>query len=159
MKSKYELISKITLWVLIILGVIFTIMFYLPYSEGQLEVAGDYLNIPKYTDLMLYWNYILLGLVCCITLVFVLEKFFKMFSTEPKRAIVNLVIVLVFAGLILACWFAGSPEAVKIIGYEGTDNAGAMAQLSDACLYLTYILLVAAVIVLACGWLYTKILK
>ena len=159
MKSKYELISKITLWVLIIVGVICTIMFYLPYSEGSLEVAGDYLNIPRYTNLMLVWNYILLGLVCCITLLFVLVKFFKMFSTEPKRAIVNLVIVLVFAGLIMICWFAGSPEAVKIIGYEGTDNVGAMAQLSDACLYLTYILLVATVIVLVCGRVYTSVLK
>ncbi|MBQ7192630.1 MAG: hypothetical protein IJS00_07185 [Paludibacteraceae bacterium] len=159
MNTRYQLISQIVLWVLMIIGIIVSVMFYVGGSEGSLEVAGDFLDIPKYSDMMLGWNYFLLGLVCCVTIVFVLVKFFKMFASEPKRAIANLVIVLCFAGLCILCWALGSPAEVKIIGYEGTDNVGTMAQLSDACLYMTYILIVATVIVLACGRIYTRMLK
>ncbi len=159
MNTRYQLISQIVLWVLMIIGIIVSVMFYVGGSEGSLEVAGDFLDIPKYSDMMLGWNYFLLGLVCCVTIVFVLVKFFKMFASEPKRAIANLVIVLCFAGLCFLCWALGSPAEVKIIGYEGTDNVGTMAQLSDACLYMTYILIVATVIVLACGRIYTRMLK
>jgi hypothetical protein len=48
---------------------------------------------------------------------------------------------------------------VKIIGYEGTDNVGFMAQLSDACLYITYILVAATLLVIVAGRIYTSILK
>lgn len=159
MNTKYKLISKISLWVLMFCGIVCSVLFYVGGSEGSLEVAGDFLDIPKFTDLMLYWNYTLLALVCLVTVLFVLVKFIKMFSTDVKRAVTNLVIVCAFIGLIILCWCLGSPDAVKIIGYEGTDNVGVMAQLSDACLYMTYILLAATLLVMLCGYIYTRIVK
>jgi hypothetical protein len=53
----------------------------------------------------------------------------------------------------------GSPEEMHIVGYEGTDNVGAMARMTDACLYLTYILLSATVLTMICGYCYTKLVK
>ena len=157
--KNYKLIPKITLWVLMALGIICSVMFYLPYSEGSLEVAGDFLNIPKFTDLMLYWNYTLLALVCLVTFAFVLVKYVGMFRTDVKKALVTTAVVIGFVALVLICWGMGSAAEMHIVGYEGTDNVGTMARLSDACLYLTYILLAATVLTMACGYIYTKLVK
>ena len=75
--KNYELLPKITLWVLLIVGVIFSVMFYAGGSAGTHEVAGDFLDIPKYSDLFLTWNYILLAIVIVVTLGVVIGEFVK----------------------------------------------------------------------------------
>lgn len=157
--KNYKLIPKISLWVLMALGIIFSVMFYVGGSEGTLEVAGDCLNIPAFTNLFLTWNYILVGLVCLITLAVVVYELIKTFQVDKKKALTSLAVVVGFIALVVICWCIGSPEEVKIIGYEGTDNVGAMAQLSDACLWLTYILTIATIITMIGGVIYTKTRK
>ena len=71
----------------------------------------------------------------------------------------GLIVVLAAAGLIALCWFLGSPEKVEILGYEGTDNVGNMARMSDAIMYLVYILTASTVVALVWGVIYTKIKK
>ena len=127
----YKLIPKIALWSLMAIGVIVSVLFYLPVSEGTLEVAGDFLNIPRFSNLFLVWNYILVCLVVLITLGVVCWEFVKTYKVDK----------------------------VKIIGYEGQDNVGPMAKLSDACLYLTYILICATIVALVWGVIHTKRMK
>ena len=155
----YKSISKIALLTLMAIGVIVSILFYVGGSEGSLEVAGDFLDIPRFTNLFLIWNYILLALVCCITLGVVCWEFSKLYKVDKKKATRSLGVVVGFICLLLICWFLGSPAEVKIIGYEGADNVGNMARLSDACLYLTYILTVATIGALVWGVIHTKRLK
>ncbi len=157
--QNYKLISKITLWVLLAIGIIVSIMFYAGGSQGSLEVAGDFLDIPKFSDLMLNWNYILFALACICTLGFVCREFVKTLRTDAKKAIRQLAVVIAFVLLIIICWSLGSPDKVNIIGYEGTDNVGNMARLSDACIYLTYILLCGTVLAVIFGWCYTWLLN
>ena len=64
--KNYKLLPKITLWVLMLLGIVATIMFFAGGSNGSLEVAGDFLDIPRFTDLFLIWSYILLGIVILV---------------------------------------------------------------------------------------------
>ena len=155
----YKLIRKIALWSLMAIGVIVSVLFYLPVSEGTLEVAGDFLNIPRFSNLFLVWNYILVCLVVLITLGVVCWEFVKTYKVDKKKALNQLCVVLGFVVLILVCWFLGSSDEVKIIGYEGQDNVGPMAKLSDACLYLTYILTCATIVALIWGVIHTKRMK
>jgi ABC-type Fe3+-siderophore transport system permease subunit len=157
--KNYKLIPKIVLWTLMAFGIIVSVMFFAGGSEGTLEVAGDFLDIPLFTNLFLTWNYILLGLVCLVTVAVVIWEFVKMYKVDPKKALRSLCVVIGFVALVLLCWFIGSPEEVKIIGYEGADNVGTMAQLSDACLYLTYTLTCATLVALVWGVVYTKYKK
>ena len=154
-----NLIPKITLWVLLAIGILASVMFYVGGSAGSLEVAGDFLDIPKFTDLFLNWNYILLCLAICVTIVAVIMSFVLLFQQNKAKAIRSLCVVVGFVLVALICWFLGSPEKVKIIGYEGTDNQGAMAQMTDAIMYLTYILLCALICTIAWGAIYTRIKK
>ena len=64
-----------------------------------------------------------------------------------------------FVVLALVCWFLGSPEKIHIVGYEGTDNEGAWAQLADAVIYACYFLIVATLGTMIWGYIHTRKLK
>ena len=157
MKNNLALLPKIALWVLLAIGIVISVMFYAGGSAGTLEVAGDALNIPRFTDLFLNWNYILFGLVCCVTLAVVCITFARRFKVDRKGALKSLAIVCAFILLFILCWFLGSSEKLDIIGYEGTDNEGVMAQLTDAIMYFTYILFVGVVIAICWGAIHTRV--
>ncbi len=157
--KNYKLVPKVTLWVLMLVGIIATAMFFFGGSEGSLEVAGDFLDIPKFTNVLLYWIYALVVLVILVTFGFVLAKLVETFKVDPKRGLVSVGVVLGAVALCALCWFLGSPEEVEILGYEGTDNVGAMARMSDAIMYLVYILTASTVAALVWGVIYTRVKK
>lgn len=157
--KNYKLFPKVTLWVLMVVGIIATAMFFLGGSEGSLEVAGDFLDIPKFSDVFLYWIYALVVLVILTTFGFVLAKLVETFKVDPKAGVRSILVVLAAVGLCALCWFLGSPEKIEILGYEGTDNVGNMARLSDAIMYLVYILTASTVAALVWGVIYTKVKK
>ena len=157
--KNYKLFPKVTLWVLMVVGIIASVMFFVGGSEGSLEVAGDFLDIPKFSDVLLYWIYALVVLVILATFGFVVAKLIETFKVDPKRGLTSVLVVIAAVGLCALCWFLGSPEKVEILGYEGTDNVGNMARLSDAMMYLVYILTASTVAALVWGVIYTKVKK
>ena len=157
--KNYKLFPKVTLWVLMVVGIIATAMFFLGGSEGSLEVAGDFLDIPKFSDVFLYWIYALVVLVILTTFGFVLAKLVETFKVDPKAGVRSILVVLAAVGLCALCWFLGSPEKVEILGYEGTDNVGNMARMSYAIMYLVYILTASTVAALVWGVIYTRVKK
>lgn len=142
-----------------LVGIVASVLFFVGGSEGSLEVAGDFLDIPKFTDILLYWNYVLVGVVILVTFGFVIAKLVETFKVDAKRGLVSVGVVLAAVGLCALCWFLGSPEKVEILGYEGTDNVGNMARMSDAIMYLVYILTASTVAALVWGVIYTKVKK
>ena len=157
--KNYKLIPKVTLWVLMLVGIVASVMFFVGGSEGSLEVAGDFLDIPKFTDILLYWNYVLVAVVILVTFGFVIAKLIETFKVDAKRGLVSVAVVLGAVALCALCWFLGSPEKIEILGYEGTDNVGNMARMSDAIMYLVYILTASTVAALVWGVIYTKVKK
>jgi hypothetical protein len=157
--KNYKLFPKVTLWVLMLVGIVATALFFLGGSEGSLEVAGDFLDIPKFTNVLLYWIYALVVLVILATFGFVLAKLVETFKVDPKRGLTSVLVVLGAVALCALCWFLGSPEKVEILGYEGADNVGNMARMSDAIMYLVYILTASTVVALLWGVIYTKVKK
>ncbi len=157
--KNYKLIPKITLWTLLALGIVFIAMFFLGGSNGSLEVAGDFLDIPKFTDAFLVWNYILFGLVVLITLCVVIVDFVNNWKYNRRKAYMTLGVVCGFVVLACICWFLGSPEKVDIIGYEGSDNVGFWAQMSDAVIFGCYFLIAATLCTMLWGYIHTKRLK
>lgn len=143
--KNYKLIPKITLWTLLALGIAVIAAFFLGGNSGTLEVAGDFLNIPKFSDLFIGWIYVLLGLAILLTLCVLVVKLASDFKYNPKRAIRSLCVVVGAVVLCIICWLMGSPAELHIVGYEGTDNVGFWAQLADAVMFLVYILFIATI--------------
>lgn len=153
------MISQITMWVLLVFGLVVIATFFLGGSNGTLEVAGDYLDIPRFSDFFLVWVYILLAIVVLVTLLFVCVGQANLFKTNKKKAISTLCVVLGFVLLAVLCWVLGSPEKIDIIGYEGTDNQGFWAQLSDAVIYMCYALVGGTILTMLGGIAYTQVLN
>jgi hypothetical protein len=154
--KNYKMIPKITLWVLLALDIVFILMFFLGGSAGSLEVAGDFLDIPKFSDAFLFWNYFLFGLVVLITLAVVVVEFANNWKHNRRKALSTLGVVCGFVALACLCWFLGSPEKIDIIGYEGTDNQGTWAQVADAVIYACYFLFIATIGTMIWGFIHTK---
>ena len=150
------MIPKITLWSLLALGIVFIAMFFLGGSNGSLEVAGDFLDIPRFSDAFLIWNYVLVCLAVLITLAVVCVDFANNWKTNRRKAYMMLGVVAGFILLGCICWFLGSPEKIDIIGYEGSDNEGVWAQLADAVIYACYFLIIGTVCTMIWGYFYTK---
>ena len=158
--KNYSLISKVTLWVLLAIGLIISAMVFLGGNEAVgLEVAGDELAVPKFTNLFLNWNYILFGIAVLVTLVFVVAGFCRQFKADSKKAMFTLCVLVAFVLLFVVCWFLGSPEKIQIIGYEGTDNQGFWAQLSDMMMFASYALVCGVIIAFIYGWVRSLALK
>ncbi|MBR4547302.1 MAG: hypothetical protein IKO66_04550 [Paludibacteraceae bacterium] len=158
--KNYSLISKVTLWVLLAIGIIISAMVFLGGTDGVgYEVAGDTLDVPKFTDLFLNWNYILLCLAILVTLIFVVMGFCRQWKADKKKAMFSLCVLIAFVLLFVICWFLGSPEKIQIIGYEGTDNQGFWAQLSDMMMYASYALVCGVIIAIIYGAIRSLTLK
>lgn len=152
-------LPKIVLYVLMGLSIVLGVLFFAGGNSGSLEVAGDFLNIPRFTDLFLNWNYILIGAAVFITLICIVITFAQLFKNTPKKALRSLGFMCLFVLVFVVSWFLGSPEEMKIIGYEGTDNVGFWAQCTDMIIYSVYVLIGAVVLTIIGGAIYVKIKK
>ena len=150
------MLPKVTLLTLLALGIVFVALFFFGGSNGSLEVAGDFLDIPRFSDAFLFWVYILLALAVLITLAVVCVEFVNNWKTNRRKAYMTLGVVGGFILLGAICWMLGSPEKINIIGYEGTDNQGAWAQLADAVIYACYFLIIATLVTMGWGIVHTK---
>lgn len=158
--KKYDLIPKVTLWALMIFGIIAAAFVFLGgnASEGY-EVAGDKLAVPNFTNLWLGTNYAYFIAAVLVTLFFVVVAFIGNFKKDSKKAIFTLGVLVAFVLLFVVCWFLGSPEKLNIIGYEGTDNQGFWAQLSDMMIYACYALVAGVLGCIVWGAIYTRVKK
>lgn len=161
MKKFIDLFPKILLGILLVGCACFSavVLFQLGGSEGALEVAGDMLDIPNYTDPLIYFCYTLLGLAVIATLFAVIVGFVGTCKADKKAAFKSLGVLVAFVAVLVICWFLGSPEEVQILGYEGTDNVGGWAQFTDAVMYATYLLALGTVLTIIWGAVYSRVKK
>lgn len=155
-----KLIGNISKFTILVLGIISVILVALIYFGGNAEsliVGEDSLTVPKFTDTLIYWCYILIALTICITLGFSLYGFIKKLIESPKDGVKSLAVIAVFVVLFIVAWMIGSPEKISIIGYEGTDNFGFWAQFTDMIIYATYALFIAIIGTIAGAGIYTKL--
>jgi hypothetical protein len=68
-----------------------------------------------------------------------------------------LIPILLFAGIFVVSYLMGSGERMSIIGYEGVQNEGTWAQISDMFLYTVYTLIVLIIIVIAGSRVYSAL--
>ena len=160
MNEKYKLFPKIALIALSVLSVIiilgYLIMIFLGISEGTWEVAGDFLAIPKFTGAYLVWTYVLAGLAACAFAISLCILLIHLFQKDSKKAIFVLAVIFTYIIVVPAiCYMLASGDAVEIVGYEGTDNVGTWARISEAMLYWTYFAVVSTCCALVGGLAYS----
>ena len=155
--KNYKLLPKIALWSLFGLGVAFALLFFLGGDSSEVhEVAGKSLPIPTFSDLFLIWVYILFGIGLLVTLYAAGTSFAFNWKYNRRKAYMLLGVVFGLVGMLVVCWFLGSPEKVNIAGYDGEDNVGFWAQLSDMIIYACYFLVIATIGTVIWGIVHTS---
>lgn len=156
MNKLMDNLPKITLYALIAVSLVFTVMFWVG-GQSEVEINGEYWSEPVYTGLYLNWAYVLCGIALVLTLLIALVKFVINFTSNPKKGVAALLVMIAFVAVFVISWYLGSDARLEIIGYEGTDNEGVMVRYSDMCLYSAYILAAGTVLSMIVSSLYAKL--
>jgi hypothetical protein len=155
-----KLIERISGGAVLILGIVSVVLVALIYVGGYttpLTVGEESMDVPKFTDTLLYWTYFLLFLTLAITLILTLVGFFKKLVSSPSAALKSLIPIVIFIIVFALGWFLGSDEKISIIGYEGTENEGFWARFSDMIIFAMYALFAGLFLTIAGTALYRKL--
>lgn len=155
-----KLIERISGGAVLILGIVSVVLVALIYVGGYstpLTVGEESMDVPKFTDTLLYWTYFLLFLTLAITLILTLVGFFKKLASSPSAALKSLIPIVIFVIVFAVGWFLGSEEKISIIGYEGTENEGFWARFSDMIIFTMYALFAGLFLTIAGTALYRKL--
>jgi hypothetical protein len=153
-----KIIPNIVLAVLLATTVIICLFFYLGgnVDPTQSIVPDPEMVEPKYTGLIINFTYVLLVLVCVITVAAALISFITKVLSNPKSAMTTIIGVGSLAIILILSYVLGSSEQLNIIGYEGTQTDFQL-KLSDMCLFTSYILFGIAVVVSAASFFVKRI--
>lgn len=144
--SKIHKTSRITLY---IVGLISLIVLGLFFFGGQVPaeqkiVAGE--SQPVFTDLLMYWMYILLLITVVVLVLFAVFGFFKKLKENPKKALGSLLILLGLGALLLITYLIGDGTPLNIPGYDGADNNPHTLKMTDMWLRSCYFIFGATIL-------------
>ena len=137
-------LSKVTSFILYGLLLAAVVSFIMFFTGGYVDVDAEYLE-PVYTDLVLNFGYVVIGVGLVCTTLFALYQFATQLMDAPKEAFKTIGSLAAFAILMGASWVAGSGEPMNIPGYEGTDNVYFWLKLTDMWMYSAGFLLAASI--------------
>ncbi|MDD6210294.1 MAG: hypothetical protein PUB21_06780 [Bacteroidales bacterium] len=138
--SKIRKISSLTLWVMMLISLAVFGLFYFGGVVPGTETAET--PVPEYTDLLLRWGYVILGITLVMTIAFAIVHLIKLFKDNFRSAIGNLIAIVLFFALFFIGYSMGSGTPLSIPGYDGADNTPFWLKITDMWLYTAYILLI-----------------
>ena len=145
---------------LLLISFLMLIAFFATMGQGSESVesaAGEAIHVPLLTDTILYWSYILFGVAILVTVLMAIIQFVKSMRLNPGAALKSLIPIVFFAAIFIVSYFLGSGEKMNIIGYEGSQNEGMWAQITDMFLYTSYTLMIILVLTIFGSRIYTSL--
>ena len=144
-------ISRISRWALYAMTAVTIVLIALFFLAGNVLPENQIPQLvglvePNFTDILLYWVYVLLGITILSVIVFSLVGFVNNLKYSRRRAINSLVTLAIFAVLLIFAYSIGDGTPLNILGYEGPDNVKGMLKLTDMWLYTIYILMALTIL-------------
>jgi len=145
---------------LLVVSFLLFIAFFATLGQGGESIesaAGEAMHVPLLTDTLLYWSYILFCVTIFVTILMAIIQFVKSMKLNPGAALKSLIPIVFFAGIFIVSYLLGSGDKMNIIGYEGTQNEGFWAQITDMFIYTSYTLMVVLVLTIFGARIYTSL--
>ena len=152
-------IQKVSGWSLIGMFIAIIAVLVLFFFGGDAQGDALLTNVdpemwqPANTDAMLFLNYALFAIAVIAAAI----SFVHFLVCNPKASMGSLYVLAGSVIVLLVTWFMGSSEKVEILGYEGTDNVGVWAQITDMFIFSLYFLLTLAVVCMLLGGVKKKL--
>ena len=83
--TKISRTSRFTLYAAILISLVVMGLFYLGGQVSTYEQLVADMSQPKFTDILLYWAYILLAVTIVVLIGFAIVDFFKSLKESPKK--------------------------------------------------------------------------
>ena len=116
MSNKLSKILSISLYVLLAVSVVFTVIFYMGNKVPGTE--GTAFEEPKITENMIIWAYILFGIAAIAAIIFPLINLIK----NPINAKNVLIVILIFAVIIGVSYLLASSEPISFLKVEASES-------------------------------------
>jgi len=157
-------ISRVSRWTLYALTAVTIALIALFFFGGYVAPENQYAELvgipePNFTNGLLYWIYVLLGITVVAVFAFSVMGFINNFRHNKKRAINSIITLAIFAVLLVIAYTLGDGTPLNILGYEGTDNVPAMLKLTDMWIYSVYILMSLTILAMLFSPLIKKVGK
>lgn len=146
MKEKYAKIASLVLYVLFALSAVVLVLFFCVGYNNMETVAAGPVTSPKFTDLLLYWQYILVAVCFVVTIVGILiSKGGKIDSQMPKSSgVLRAIGGFLFVPLLVIGAILGSSAPVRT--GQGIYDNSFWCLATDAMLYTIYALVAVTLI-------------
>ena len=154
--TKIHRTSRITLIVGILISIIVLALFYFGGQVADHEKVAADMSQPRFTDLILFWCYILLVVTVVVLIAFAIIDFARGLKENPKKAMSGFLAILALGALLVVTYIMGDGTLLNIPGYDGTDNVPTMLKLTDMWLYSCYFMMVVTILALIFTPLMTK---
>lgn len=145
---KAELSSKISSYIFYILMAVTAfvlVMFYcVGYDNMSSVTGGAFVTDPEYTDLLMYWMYVLMVIGIVLVAIFGCTQFVANIKTDPKGAVKSIASIAAMVALFVAA-YAVSSDAPILINNTVFEDKGILV-LTDVCIYVQYVLLTVCVV-------------
>jgi hypothetical protein len=140
-------IRKFSSWVLVICTLIMLVIVGLFFGGGSNEPYNGKWN-PKYTDALLYWMYALFFITLLAILFFVFVQFIGNFKADPKKALVGVGILVLFAALFLGTYSMGDGTPISTLSKADIVkyNTPFWLRLTDMFLYSIYVMAILTIL-------------
>lgn len=145
---KAELSSKISSYIFYFLmaatAVVLLLFYGVGYDNMSAVTGGAYVTDPEYTDLLMYWMYVLMAVGIVLVVVFGCTQFVANIKTDPKGAVKSVGAVVAMVALFVAA-YAVSSDAPILINNTAFEDKNILV-LADVCIYVQYVLLTISVV-------------
>ena len=143
-------ISRISRWTLYGMTAVTIALIALFFLGGNVAPENQYMELvgldePNFTNGLLYWIYVLLGITVFSVFAFSIFGFINNLRHNRKKAMNSLLMLAVFAILLVVAYSIGDGTPLNILGYEGPDNVPTRLKMTDMWIYTIYILMALTV--------------
>lgn len=144
--TKIHRTSRLTLYIGVFITLVVLGLFYLGGQVPAHEKIVADMSQPKFTDIVLYWAYVLLAITVVVLIGFAIADFARGLKENPKKALGGFLTLVGLVALLVITYVIGDGTILNIPGYEGKDNVPPTLKMSDMWLYSAYIMLVVTLL-------------
>jgi TRAP-type C4-dicarboxylate transport system permease small subunit len=151
---KATFINKLSTYVfaalMVLTAVVLGLFFFVGY-DNYTTLNGSSVVDPQFTDLLMYWMYALVaaGIICVV--LFVFADFISLLKNEPSKAIKTVVALVLIVALFGGAYALASDAPIRMADNTLFDDKASLI-LSDVCIYVQYVLLIASVALTIVGF-------
>ena len=145
-------IRKISSWTMLITMIISAVVFGLFYFGGLDEPLNGKWKNPSYTEELLFWLYIMLGICIASMLILGVMQFASKFKKNAKASLVSLAVFAGFALLLIIGYSLGDATPLSGINTSSQKyNVESWLRITDMWIYTIYIMLILATLLIIVG--------